>query len=58
MKIISNQLLKVYKNRHKHVLTQNLDKYICISPFSALMLLVGHLDCKKLSGGMLAWVSV
>jgi len=30
--------------------------------FSALMLLVGlqegHLDCKKLSGGVLAWLSV
>ena len=37
--------------------------YICvITVFSALMLLVGrqegHLACKKLSGGVLAWLSV
>ena len=33
----------------------------CLHAFSALMLLVarqeGHLVCKKLSGGMLAWLS-
>jgi len=37
-------------------------KYISRSAFSALMLLVGqqegHLACKKLSGGVLAWLSV
>ena len=40
--------------------------YICdilnMYPFSALMLLVGlqegHPACKKLSGGLLAWLSV
>jgi len=35
---------------------------VCIYSFSALMLLVGrqegHLACKKLSGGVLAWLSV
>jgi len=34
----------------------------CCSPFNALMLLVGwqegHQACKKLSGGVLAWLSV
>ena len=34
----------------------------CFIPFSALMLLVGrqegHLACKKLSGGLLAWLSL
>jgi len=36
--------------------------YIIFNAFSALMLLVwwqeGHLACKELSGGMLAWLSV
>jgi len=36
--------------------------YFFITAFSALTLLVGqqegHLACKKLSGGMLAWLSV
>jgi len=35
--------------------------YILVTAFSALTLLVGqqegHLACKKLSGGMLAWLS-
>ena len=35
---------------------------ICLYAFSALMLLVGrqegHPACKKLSGGVLAWLSV
>ena len=37
-------------------------QYICILALSALMLLVGqqegHPACKKLSGGVLAWLSV
>ena len=36
--------------------------YVCIYAFSALTLLVGrqegHPACKKLSGGVLAWLSV
>jgi len=41
----------------------NLATRLCLSfPFSALTLLVGrqegHLACKKLSGGVLAWLSV
>jgi len=36
--------------------------YICISAFSALTLLVkwqeGQLACKKLSGGLLAWLYI
>ena len=36
--------------------------YVLIHTFSALTLLVGrqdgHLACKKLSGGVLAWLSV
>ena len=36
--------------------------HVVTSAFSALMLLVGqqegHLACKKLSGGVLAWLSV
>ena len=44
-------------------LTNMLVYYICISvAFSALTLLVGwqggHLACKKLSGGVLVWLSV
>jgi len=35
---------------------------VCVSAFSALTLLVGrqewHPACKKLSGGVLAWLSV
>jgi len=38
------------------------DPYIVLSPFSALTLLVGrqegHPECKKLSGWVLAWLSV
>jgi len=37
-------------------------EFACACAFSALTLLVGrqegHLACKKLSGGMLAWLSV
>jgi len=37
-------------------------QYVCSSAFSALTLLVGwqegHPACKKLSGGVLAWLSV
>jgi len=36
--------------------------YIDVSAFSALTLLVGrhegHLACKKMSGGVLAWLSI
>jgi len=36
--------------------------FCCLVAFSALTLLVGrqegHLACKKLSGGVLAWLSV
>ena len=39
-----------------------VDQYGCECAFSALMLLVGwqegHPDCKKLSGEVLAWLSV
>ena len=40
-----------------------MQDYTAIVAFSALTLLVGlpqegHLACKKLSGGMLAWLSV
>jgi len=39
----------------------SLDLFIVIFAFSALTLLVGrqegHLACKKLSGGVLAWLS-
>ena len=38
------------------------DMYLCYNAFSALTLLVGrqegHPACKKLSGGVLAWLSV
>ena len=40
----------------------NVDNYIMYIAFSALTLLVGrqegHPACKKLSGGVLAWLSV
>jgi len=42
-----------------HILNNSLQ---CFDAFSALMLLVGqqggHPACKKLSGGVLAWLSV
>ena len=45
----------------QEMITKNL-KFILLSLFSALMLLVGrqegHTACKKLSSGVLAWLSV
>jgi len=43
-------------------LSNNIDRQYAAFAFSALTLLVGrqegHLACKKLSGGVLAWLSV
>ena len=46
----------------QHLSTFNFRVYIRVRAFSALTLLVGwqegHPACKKLSGGVLAWLSV
>jgi len=48
---------------HRHISpNEHTEIHINVNAFSALMLLVGrqegHPACKKLSGGVLAWLSV
>ena len=56
----SVQLLDKQQDQKTRVCT--VDNYYCTCAFSALTLLVGwqegHPACKKLSGGVLAWLSV
>jgi len=59
---VSNLHNLVPKNYTKHEKQLLLDSYAPVIAFSALTLLVGqqkgHPACKKLSGGVLAWLSV
>jgi len=49
-------------NDYDHLFWSLLAFFLHVHPFSALTLLVGrqegHPACKKLSGGLLAWLSV
>ena len=55
-------LLNDYRLKNKHKPCRDNPVSICIRAFSALTLLVGwqegHPACKKLSGGVLVWLSV
>jgi len=52
----------MYKITQNNYIFKILHHFLHIYAFSALVLLVGwqeeHLACKKLSGGILAWLSV
>jgi len=54
--------LQRHNNSHSLALNRSANYSVLVIAFRALMLLVGrqegHLACKKLSGGVLAWLSV
>jgi len=57
--LCSTVIILVYSDNNK---CDMVHPFSALNPFSALTLLVGrqegHLACKKLSGGLLAWLSV